>query len=284
MSPTAVPRPRNANPGANATADRAIEILLLFSNDHPVWTSQELAAHLQMPRSTVYRYLGSLRANGLIVQDAQGRLSLGPRLLHLSQIARVGNPVLAIASEHMQRLSEQFREIVVLNERIGSEIIALERIDSPERIGLKSSRTHLLPWPATGSAKVLLAFARPEEQQELIDALTPTRYTEHTLDTLQQLQQHLLNMREQGFAASDEERDKDVWGASVPLFHAGECRHALSVVGPKFRIPSARRTAIIRALIEAGQAISTQLGAGLQPGIRSAPEPQRLATHAKPGR
>lgn len=275
MSPTALPRSRNASPGANATADRAIEILLLFSNDRPVWTSQEIAAHLQMPRSTVYRYLGSLRANALIVQDAQGRLSLGPRLLHMSQVARLGNPVIAMASESMQRLSEEFREIVVLNERIGSEIIALERIDSPERIGLKSSRTHLLPWPATGSAKVLLAFATPEEQQELLDALTPTRYTEQTLGTVQQLQQNLQDVRQRGYAASDEERDKDVWGASVPLFQAGQCRHALSVVGPKFRIPSSRRTAIIKALIEAGQAISTQLGTGPQTDSRKAPDRHR---------
>lgn len=256
-SPKAGHRPSGT--GANSTADRAIEILLLFSQDKPIWTSQEISAHFEMPRSTTYRYLNSLRSNGLIVQDARGLFSLGPRLLHMSQVARMGNPMLATASAAMQSLSDQFQEVVVLNERIGPEIIALERIDSPQRIVLQSTRTHLLPWPATGSAKVLLAFAPQEDADALLDALTPTAYTEHTLTTLEQLKSQLATIRQSGYATSDEERDMDVWGASVPLFQSGQCRHALSVVGPKFRIPPDMRQTIIAALLSASKHISAQL-------------------------
>ena len=212
-----------------------------------------------MPRSTTYRYLASLRAHSLIVQDARGAFSLGPRLLHMAQVARMGNPIIAVATEVMQQLSEQFSEVVVLNERIGSEIIALHRIESPARIVLKSTRTHLTPWPATGSAKVLLAFAPPEESADLFSRLTPTRYTAHTITSVTGLRKQLQSVREAGYAISDEERDDDVWGASVPLFQGGECTHALSLVGPKFRLPPETRTAMVEALLEASQRISTQL-------------------------
>lgn len=245
---------------ANATADRAIDILMLFTQEKPVWSPQEISSHFDMPRSTTYRYLSSLRSNALIVQDGRGSFSLGPRLLHMAQVARRGNPVIAVAAEKMQELAHRFQEIVVLNERVGQEIIALERIESPQRIVLKSTRTHLLPWPATGSAKVLLAYCPQEEFDALSAALTPTPYTRHTIKTLPQLIKNLGGIRQAGYATSDEERDEDVWGASVPLFQAGECRHALSVVGPKFRMPAAARTAIIEALLEASADISHQLG------------------------
>jgi DNA-binding IclR family transcriptional regulator len=254
------PSPRPSGTGANSTADRAIEILLLFTQDKPVWTHQEISAHFEMPRSTTYRYLTSLRSNALIVQDGRGSFSLGPRLLHMAQVARLGNPVLSMATETMHELAEKFQEVVVLNERVGQEIIALDRIESPQRIVLKSTRTHLLPWPATGSAKVLLAFAAKDDYDALVAALTPTPYTEHTIRTKPQLLKHLEGVRRAGYATSDEERDQDVWGASVPLFQGGECRHALSVVGPKFRLTAARRAAILDELRQAGEEISRQLG------------------------
>lgn len=245
---------------ANSTADRAIDILMLFSQEKPVWSPQEISSHFDMPRSTTYRYLTSLRSNALIVQDGRGSFSLGPRLLHMAQVARLVNPVIAVAAERMQELARRFHENVVLNERVGQEIIALDRIDSPQRIVLKSTRTHLLPWPATGSAKVLLAHCPQDEFDAIAAALTPTPYTRHTIKTLPQLVRSLGAVRQAGYATSDEERDDDVWGASVPLFHAGTCHHALSVVGPKFRIPAATRTAIVEALVQASADISQALG------------------------
>jgi DNA-binding IclR family transcriptional regulator len=241
---------------ANATADRAIEILLLFSQDAPVWTAPEIGARLDMPRSTIYRYLGSLRSHALIVQDTRGSYALGPRLLQLAQVAKAANPVMGAVAPHMRDLADRFKENVVLNERVGSEILSLERIESPQQIVLKSSRTHLLPWPATGSAKVFLAFAAEPEQREILATLQPTAYTPHTLTSLRELKAHLSEVKAQGHAVSDEERDEGVWGASVPIGGPEGCRYALSIVGPKFRIHEKLREEMIAGLRKAAKAVA----------------------------
>jgi DNA-binding IclR family transcriptional regulator len=260
MKTSATPARKGANANsANATADKAIEILLLFSPAKPLWTQQEISTHLDMSRSTTYRYITSLRATGLIVQDVRGSFCLGPRLLHMAQAARMGNPVITLAQEPMRELSERFGEIVVLNERVGQEILTLDRIDSPHRIGLKSTRTHLLPWPATGSAKILLAYCRGQEFEELFAQLKPTAYTPQTIPTPVKLREHLKMVLRQGFAVSDEERDEGVWGVSVPLPQGDDCRHALSVVGPKFRLSTAQRASIVDATVEAGRLISKRM-------------------------
>src|SRR5258707_4164095 len=72
----------------NATALRAIEILLLFNADKPVWTSNEIADRLDMPRSTAYRYLASLRETGMIESNEGSQYSLGSRILALARVAR----------------------------------------------------------------------------------------------------------------------------------------------------------------------------------------------------
>ena len=40
----------------------------------------EIAAHFDMPRSTIYRYLVSLRSYALIVEDDKGGYRLGPKI------------------------------------------------------------------------------------------------------------------------------------------------------------------------------------------------------------
>src|SRR3990172_2284296 len=82
----AAPGPRLR--AANTTADRAIDTLLLFSDEKPNWSAAEIAARFDMPRSTVYRYLNTLHTYALIVEDADGGFQLGPRIFPLARIAK----------------------------------------------------------------------------------------------------------------------------------------------------------------------------------------------------
>jgi DNA-binding IclR family transcriptional regulator len=250
----------NPSTNANVTADKAIEILLLFTPAKPVWTQQEISTQLNMSRSTTYRYISSLRSTGLVVQDERGSFCLGPRLLHMAQAARIANPIVGISGEPMRVLSTQFREVVILNELAEREILELTRIDSPQDIIIRSTRTQMLPWPATGSSKVLLAYSDDAIFEDILSSLTPTQFTQHTIATLENLRMHLDLVRRQGYAISDEERDEGIWGVAVPILQGQRCSHSLSVVGPKFRFSKAQRDAMIAATIEAGCSISAKMG------------------------
>ena len=171
------PAGRSAAGSANATADRAIDILLLFSEEQPVWTVNDIAAHFSMPRSTIYRYVSSLRGYALIIEDGRGGggYRLGPRVFALARVARSNTSVIRIAAPHLASLSERYGELVVLNQRVGHEMITLDRIESRHRVAISYTRSQLLPWPATGSAKLLLAFAPEPERTPLMKLLKPHR-------------------------------------------------------------------------------------------------------------
>jgi len=246
---------------ANSTADRAIDILLLFTDDHPVWSAADIAAHFGMPRSTTYRYLNSLRSYALIVEDETVGFRLGPRVFPLARVAKSHMSVIRIAQPELVKLAATFGELVVLHQRVGYDIVALDRIESPHRVSLSSTRSHLLPWPATSSAKVLLAFAPQAERDELLRMLHPVKYTPHTLTTKAALKSDLDRIRSQGYGTTEEERDEGVWGAAAPVFERGEARYCLAVAAPRFRLTRDKMADMVRDVRVAAENITAMIAA-----------------------
>jgi DNA-binding IclR family transcriptional regulator len=252
--------PTDAKVGAaNSTADRAIDALLAFSDERPVWSAAELAAHFAMPRSTLYRYLNTLRGVGLIAEDEHGRYRLGPRILQLARVAKLNSSILTVASPVIAELSRRFNETVIINEKIGHEMITLERVETRHTVSVSSLRGQLLPWPAATSAKVMLAFAEPAEQAEMLRLMTPIRYTPKTIANRTALRAAIKTIREQGYAVGDGELDPDVSAVAAPIFWRGECRFSLSVAVPTFRLPDERLSEMIAGVRAAAFAITAEL-------------------------
>jgi len=246
---------------ANSTAERAIDILLLFSDDKPSWTANEIATHFGMPKSTVYRYVNSLRSYALIDEDGQGAFRLGPRIFPLARTAKAGMSIVQVALPHMKDLAQRFGEMVVLQQRVGYDILPLERIQPPQRVSLQSTRSHLLPWPATSSAKMLLAFAPPAEQEEILRMLHPTHYTGRTLQSKAALKVALEQIKRTGYAVTDEERDEGVWGVAAPVFQGGQANYGIAIAAPKFRKTAQRMAAVTEAVVAAAAAVTQDLAA-----------------------
>ena len=257
------PAGRSAAGSANATADRAIDILLLFSEEQPVWTVNDIAVHFSMPRSTIYRYVSSLRGYALIIEDGRGcgGYRLGPRVFALARVARSNTSVIRIAAPHLASLSERYGELVVLNQRVGHEMITLDRIESRHRVAISYTRSQLLPWPATGSAKLLLAFAPEPERTPLMKLLKPQRYTPKTLATRAAMLKELERIRRDGYALTDEERDEGVWGVAAPISLRSEVQHCIAIAVPRFRITAKKLPGVITATTAAAAAITHALAA-----------------------
>src|SRR5262247_3052676 len=150
--------------GRNTTADRAIDVLLLFDEDAPVLSAGEVAERLGMSRSTTYRYLQSLRSYELLEEDEiRGGFRLGSRVYELARIARKGLGLSEVALPLMEELRDQVGEAVLLTRRSGNQVVCIERVEGLRPTRLSYERGQILPVHAGASAKVLLAFAEPAE-------------------------------------------------------------------------------------------------------------------------
>lgn len=247
-------RPRSVN----STADRAIEILLAFSSDKPVWSAAEIAQHFSMPRSTTYRYINTLKNCGLLAEESSSLYRLGHKILHLARVAKVHDPVLRVAAPILSELSATFGDAVLLHERVGSEIITLERIESRQS-PIPLSQSRLLPWPAAASAKLLLAFAPPSDQKDIIGRTVPIRYTNKTHTSHKALIADLKTIARQGYSTGIEEFDEGAAGVAAPIFSNSECRYAVSVGGAAAKFQGKRLTAVIKGVTTAAARISKAL-------------------------
>lgn len=260
--PADAPPPESNNPrasSANATADRAIEILLLFSLEKPVWTTSEISERFGMPRSTAHRYIGSLRACSLLVENKSGGWCLGPRLFPLARAAKATNSIVTVAAPFLQALNGEFGEAVALYERSSHETIELDRYEAQHRVRLLFSRGQMLPWPGAASAKVLLAYASPEEQAELIACMVPVRYTERTISSIPALRRALEKIVRDGHAYSDQERDAGVRAIAAPIFSNRYGRYCVTMSGPVFRITDAELPKMIASVKSTAVRVSEAL-------------------------
>lgn len=254
-APTASVKPRSVN----STADRAIDILLAFSSEKPVWSAAEIAQHFKMPRSTSYRYINTLRNCGLLAEENSNAYRLGHKILHLARVAKVHDPVLRVAAPILSELSAAYGETVLLHERVGSELITLERLESRKPTGLVMTQSQILPWPATASAKVLLAFANEDERNDILGRAVPIRYTKNTLTSHKRLTADLKTVMRQGFAVSIEEVDEGASGIAAPIFFENTCRYAVSMGGAASKFQGKRLAEMVKGVTTAAAKLSKAL-------------------------
>jgi len=243
----------------NSTADRALDIIGLFSSEKPVWAGAEIAAQLGVARSTGYRYLQSLVSGGFIEEAAHG-YRLGPRIFELARVARAGLGLSEVALPVMRTLVDKVGETVLLTRRFGRSVVCVDRVEAPRAVRLSYERGHVLPINAGAAAEVLLAWADPAEVAALLTAGPLERFTTKTIIDPETLRVRLAHIRKRGIALSQGELDEHILGVAAPIRDAaGSVCAAVSVAALAARIPRSQLESVKSAVRDAATEISQQL-------------------------
>ncbi|MFD4415870.1 IclR family transcriptional regulator [Streptomyces sp. NPDC058476] len=244
--------------GRNATADRALDILLMFDDDRLVLSAADVATRLGVARSTAYRYLQSLTGNGFLEEKDGSGFRLGPRVVDLARLARKGVGLSDLARPVMRRLVKRTGMPALLTRRTGGTVVCLEREDAGTSLRLSYERGEVLGINAGASALALLAWAPAEELDELLAVPLP-RYTEATLADPGALRAHLAEIRKQGYAVGHGELDPDVLGIGAPVRgERGNIVGALSIAAFSHRVPEGEVPHHIESVCQAAEALSGQ--------------------------
>ncbi|MFJ2262215.1 IclR family transcriptional regulator [Streptomyces sp. NPDC087844] len=130
--------------GRNATADRALDILLMFDDDRLVLSAADVATRLGVARSTALRYLQSLTGNGFLEEDDGSGFRLGPRVVDLARLARKGVGLSDLARPVMRGLVKRTGMPALLTRRTGGTVVCLERVDAGTSLRLSCERGEVL--------------------------------------------------------------------------------------------------------------------------------------------
>ena len=237
--------------------ERGIDILLSFSKQRPSQTAEEIAQAIAVPRSSVYRFLLSLKSTGLVEQEPQtGRYILGLKLLELGGIVHGRLDLELVAAPLVKDLARSCGETVELIVPHNNQGMCISAEESSSPLRLAPERGQLLPLHVGASEQVLLAWM-PEEVRERVLSGPLVRMTPNTVCDPHALRERLELIRRQGHMITTGEAFLGSTGIAAPIFdRKGDVVASISVSGPAERMGADKQEMIVGELKKVAAEVS----------------------------
>lgn len=252
-----------APPGYQVRAlERALAILDAFSLAEPSLSLTDLAARVQLAKSTTTRLLAVLEARGYLERSPDTeRYQIGVRAFELGSIYIQTTSIETEAQPVLRQLARECQQTANLGILNGLAVvhIAIVPPDRPIRfyttVGQRDS-AH-----CTGLGKALLAALDPERLAELVAEHGLPRRTARTITTMEELRGAVARVCEQGFALDDEESFEGLKCVAAPIWDdKNRAVAAVSVSGPAAEFNNEALPRYSEAVLRAAETISARLG------------------------
>ncbi len=243
------------------SVDKALQIVELLMRDDRSLSAREIAIQTGIERTTVHRLINALiHRDWLERADGAARYRLALKLLVLAKISHDSRDVLDSVRPALEQLSLVSRETVHVGVLDDFEIVHVDKVDSPERVGI-SSRIGARGVPhVTALGKALLAASEPDRVERYI-VHAQQRRDQFSLTDPDRLRRDLEQTRQRGYSRDDEEDSIGVRciGAAVRA-QGGTPLFAVSVTGPAGRFTAKRASACVPALLDIVATMSRRFG------------------------
>ena len=231
--PSTAPQVRGRRPPqGDPVVDRAFALLSAFDAGHRMLTLGELSRRSGIPASSALRLATRLMAWGALERDANGRFTIGLRLWEVASLAPRGQELRQVALPYLRDLEEVTRQHVLLAVRDGGDALLVERLSSHNAMPVLYRVGGRLPLHSTGVGLVLLAFAAPEVQEEVL-AQPLMHEPEKVAVSATALRRSLAEIRRDGMATFRRREPMPLVSVAAPIFGPDDrVAAALSVVVP----------------------------------------------------
>jgi DNA-binding IclR family transcriptional regulator len=239
---------------------KALQVLQYVAARGHMVSLTEVVHELDLPKTTVFRYLQTLSATGFLEHDIpRDRYGVGGKFRELARVDNSLNGLRELARPEMRGLVETFNETVNLGILSDRQIVYLDMLDPsrPQRANARIGHRH--PLHSTSLGKAILAFL-PDAESLLRDNSLP-QMTIKTLTDEAKLRRQTVDIRHRGYAVEFGENEDGLMCVGVPILdQSGYPVAAMSLSAPERRMPPALASAAAAALKSAASRISQQLG------------------------
>jgi DNA-binding IclR family transcriptional regulator len=241
---------------------RACNVLECLSNEKGGLKASDLAARLRLDRSTIYRILLSLEKCGLVEKDEKtGVYTMGIAAFEIGNAYLRRMDFIQIAKPVMLDLSLRVQEAVHLAVLSDTEIVFVDKVDSPRSVGMMCKIGQRAPVYCTALGKVLLADRPEDEVAGIVKAIELKPFNKQTITSKKKFLEELKRVRTQGYAFDHSEHEDDAECIGAPIRdHQGQVIAAISVSGPQKKIGTPQEQQFINWVVEAASLISSKMG------------------------
>jgi DNA-binding IclR family transcriptional regulator len=241
--------------------DRGLQILEFIALQESPVKVAEMAATLGIPRSAAYELVHTLKCRDYVVQDRDGLVSLGSRLLALGSRYGQSLDLGHVAQEVATQVRDRSNETVQVGTLDHRHVLYIARADPSRMVRLVSAVGRRLPAHCTAIGKALLAQLDPADLDARLDGVELESFTPQSITDGDQLREALDQVRAEGFARDDRESNPEVRCVAAPVYDAtGHCVAALSISVPTERMTAEHAQDLAAVVCEAAADFSCRLG------------------------
>jgi DNA-binding IclR family transcriptional regulator len=241
--------------------DRAFAVLdLLGESETPLGLAQ-VAASLQLHKSTAHRFLMVLERHRMVERTGTGKFRLGLRLFDFGNRAIEQYDLRDRAQPHLRRLVAETEETAHLCILEAARVIYIDKIEPARSVRMITRIGASNPVHCTSVGKAILAFLPEDRANEVIKRTRFERFTHRTVATAEALRVEMEKTRRRGYAIDDEELEEGLRCIAVPLLDAQRLPvAAVSISGPSFRVTAQKLPTIANHLLQCVRGISADMG------------------------
>jgi IclR family transcriptional regulator, KDG regulon repressor len=264
--------PKPEAPDSTETADAAratgtaaflkfMAVLQLIADATEPQTVAQLAARSGYPRPTVYRIVGALITEGLAIESLRGgTVELGPRLLTLASRSWERSDLRVAAIDALQTLRDATQETVHLAVRSGSEMVYIEKLESPHAVRMASRIGTRVTLYSSSVGKAYLASLDALARETALQELTLQRFTPNTIVERDALLAELEATRARGYAEDREENEAQIFCYGCAITSAdGRPVACISVSIPLFRKSDTPLETYVTPLLAACETVAARI-------------------------
>ena len=238
------------------TLAKGLKILNLLEHARQGMGTTEVAAQLEIDKSSASRLLHTLAKYGFVEQDQlTARYLLGPQLVTLGQQLLNRITLRDHARPYLRELVDKTGECAHLAILAQRQALYIDQVESSAALRVESEIGTLSPLHCTALGKILLAFG----DGRIPDELTP--FTQRTVTDRSTLEAQLQQTQQRGYAIDDEEYNYGVRCVASPVSdHQGALVGAIGISGPAGRVTLERIDEFGAVVMGIAASLSARLG------------------------
>jgi IclR family KDG regulon transcriptional repressor len=225
-----------------------------------------LSGSARMHKSTVYRFLNSLKELGYVTQDPDTeQYSMTLKLFEVGIAVRERLELWREAQPVIKRIAQATGETIHLATLDEERLVYLGKIESSKtlRVSMMSRVGQSAPAYCTGLGKTLLSHVSPQRVTEILKKEKLVPFTKKTITTRTVLDRELETIRRRGYGIDDEEHEVGVRCVAAPVRDSqANVIAAVSISVPSVRLDYKDIPRFGRIVIQAADEISSRLGYG----------------------
>ena len=241
--------------GTVQSVARAFHLIEFIARSREEITLSALAEATELPLPTIHRLLRTLVSLGYVRQLPNRRYALGPKLIHVGEVASL--QMGAWARPHLAAVVEQLGETANMAILDGDRATYVAQVPSTHSMRMFTEIGRRVHTHSSGVGKALLAFLDEEHVQGIVAQAGLPVATPQTIGTADALARELDLIRGRGYAIDDGEQELGVRCVAVHVPNM-PIPTAISVSGPVARIDDGFAERAIPLLRQAASEISAE--------------------------